>query len=200
LGGENVELAEPPSVSVFRHTAPVLAAETGTAHGAHALAFADWLGLAGLVVGIAGFAITIWQLVRTARASEATAAAVKRTEKQMAASYLLVLLPQFRIIESDLDSAAMDDDRKLAIRALRTYADVASEVRTLLSGQEGVDAVLLTRLESTAESATLAKADLVDNPDRETKAVTRDFRTELSGVSTYLGGLTARFTLGATVA
>jgi cell division inhibitor SulA len=164
------------------------------------LSVAEWLAIAGLVIGLAGFAITIWQLVRTARASEATAAAVERTERHMAASYLLVLLPQFRVIESDLDNAAVEDDRRLAMRALRTYADVASEVRTLLTGQGAVDAALLTKLEETARAATLTKAALVDNPGRPTKNVTREFRNELSEVSTYVGGLTARFTLGATSA
>lgn len=161
------------------------------------VAFSDWLAIAGLLVGVAGFTVTIWQLRRTANASEATARAVERTEKQMASSYLLVLLPQFRIIESDLDTAAIEDDRRLAMRALRTYADVSSEVRALLSTQPDIDSVLLSKLEESSKSATLTKAALVDHPGRGTKAVTRDFRTELSHVSSYLGGLTARFSLGA---
>lgn len=161
------------------------------------LTLADWLAVAGLAVAIAGFGVTIWQLVRTARASEATANAIQRTERQMAASYLLVLLPQFRIIEGDLDAAAVEDDRKLAMRALRTYADVASEVRTLLEGQAQVDRALLRKLEETSRAATLTKADLVDNPGKATKTITKQFRTDLSGVTTYVGGLTAMFSLGA---
>jgi len=130
------------------------------------LSLTDWLAIIGLIVGVAGFGITIWQLVRTARASEATKDAVERTEKHLAASYLLVLLPQFRIIESDLDNAAMDDDRRLAMRALRTYADVASEVRSLLASQADIDAQLLERLGETALAASQTKASIVDNPGK----------------------------------
>lgn len=163
-----------------------------------ALSLADWLAVVGLVIAVAGFSLTIWQLVRTARATEATKLAIERTEKHMAASYLLVLLPQFRIIESDLDSAAMDDDRRLAMRALRTYADVASEVQSLLRSQTGIDDSLLNKLQTTAQAASLTKASIVDNPGRATKSLTREFRSELAEITAYVGGLTAHFTVRGT--
>jgi hypothetical protein len=68
----------------------------------------DWISVAALIVSVIGFTFTIWQLVRTANAAEATKRAIERTEKRMALNHLLVLLPQFRLIENDLDPAAAD--------------------------------------------------------------------------------------------
>src|SRR5580692_8265065 len=98
----------------------------------------DWIGLAGLVVSVVGFGVAIWQLIRTANASVATLNAVERTEKRMALNHLLVLLPQFRLLENDLDYAAQEDDRSLARRSLVSYAHFAAEVATILGGQSGV--------------------------------------------------------------
>ena len=188
---------------------PSLMPINGTSHSCHTscvkeavlseqyggVSFFDWISLC---VGALGFAVTIWQLFRTANASVATRKAVERTEKHMASSYLLVLLPQFRIVESDLDSAVLENDRRLAMRALRTYSDVASEVRTLLGSQAGIDEKLLNLLESTSRSAALAKAELINSPNRQIKSVTKVIRDELAHVSTHVGGLTAKFSLGGT--
>ncbi len=153
----------------------------------------DWISLAGLIVAIIGFAATISQLVRTAKASEATKVAVERTERRMAMNHLLVLIPQFRILETDLDSAADENDRRLAIRALVAYSHIASEVAGLLRNQDSVDDVLVDRLALSARNASMAKANLINNPKQPAKSVTRDFRSELADVSMYLGTLVGQF-------
>lgn len=161
------------------------------------MTWGETVGVAGLVVTVVGFAITIWQLVRTARASEATQQAVERTERRMALNHLLVLLPQLRLIETDLDTAAQENDRKLAMRALVAYSHMASEIAGLLRGQDSVDDALVQRLEQSARAASLAKADLIDNANRMAKSATKEFRGELAHTGAYLGQLVGTFKLEA---
>lgn len=150
----------------------------------------DWIALTGLIVSVVGFAIAIWQLVRTANAAEATKRAIERNEKRMAINHLLVLLPQFRLIENDLDAAAQEDDRGLARRSLVAYAHFASEVAAILQSQDKVDQVLVTDLRVSATQASQAKAALIDAPGgKNTKQLTKDIRDKLSGLSVHIGTL-----------
>jgi hypothetical protein len=154
----------------------------------------DWIGLAGLVVSVVGFVIAIWQLVRTANATEATRRAVERTEQRMAVNHLLILLPQFRLIENDLDAAAQEDDRGLARRSLIAYSHFAAEVATILQGQNGTDQTLVTDLRTSATQASQAKATLIDAPNgKSTKALTKDVRERISGLSVHIGTLVANY-------
>jgi hypothetical protein len=154
----------------------------------------DWIGLAGLVVSVVGFAIAIWQLVRTAKAAEATQVAVERAENRMALNHLLVLLPQFRLIENDLDAAAQEDDRGLARRSLVAYAHFAAEVAAILEGQSKYDNTLVVDLRGSASQASQAKAALIDTPSgKSTKQITKEVRARLSDLSVHLGTLATSY-------
>lgn len=154
----------------------------------------DWISAAGLVVSVIGFAIAIWQLARTAKASEATRFAIERTEKRMALNHLLVLLPQFHLIENDLDRAAEDNDRALARRALVSYSRFAAEVATILKGQDTVDQTLIIDLQSSAREASRAKASLIDAPStRHTKQLTKEVRERISGLSVHIGAIATNY-------
>ena len=156
----------------------------------------DWIGVAGLVVSVVGFVIAIWQLVRTANATKATKEAVERSEKRMAINHLLVLLPQFRLIENDLDVAAQDDDKGLARRSLVAYAHFAAEVATILQNQDRVDQTLITDLRTSATQASQAKATLIDSPSgKNTKQLTKDIREKISGLSVHIGTLVMSYQL-----
>jgi hypothetical protein len=156
----------------------------------------DWLGIAGLAVSVVGFAIAIWQLVRTANATVATRQAVERTEKRMAINHLLILLPQFRIVEGELDRAAEEDDRQLACRALVSYAHYASEAAAILSGQSNADQSLITELRSSSREASLAKGMIIDAAkSKSTKILTKDIRERMAGLSLHVGALSASYQL-----
>lgn len=158
----------------------------------------DWLGMAGLTVSVIGFGVAIWQLVRTANASVATRKAVERTEKRMALNHLLVLLPQFRILENDLDRAAEDNDRQLARRALVSYAHFASEVAAILQGQDRVEQSLLVDLKSSAREASTAKATLINaSASENTKELTRFIRDRMSDLSLNIGSLATTYQITA---
>ena len=148
---------------------------------------------AGLFVSVIGFALTIWQLVRTARATEATKIAVERTERRMAQNHLLVLLPQFRVLESELDFAVSDEDRKAAMKVLASYAQIASQVAGLLDGRGGVDEGLVHKLERASRDASLTKARIINEPSRNVKQLTRDFRSTTADLAAYIGSLASKF-------
>lgn len=160
------------------------------------MAFSDWLTLIGLMVTVAGFTIAIWQIRRTANASKAAADALMRSQRQIEVNYLLVLLPQFRIVESDLDAAVTGDDRRLAMRALRNYSTIAAEVSALLVHQSAADPSLLQALKESAMLASQTKAELVNNASKKTKNVTNEFRQRLGEILASVGGLAAQFTVG----
>ena len=154
----------------------------------------DWLGVADLGVTVIGFGVAIWQLVRTANATVATRQAVERTEKRMAINHLLVLLPQFRIVEGELDRAAEEDDRQLACRALVSYAHYASEAAAILSSQNNADQTLVTELRSSSREASRAKGIIIDAPrTKSTKALTKDIRDRMAGLSLHVGSLSANY-------
>jgi hypothetical protein len=158
----------------------------------------DWLGVAGLSVSVIGFGVAIWQLTRTANASIATRKAVERTEKRMAINHLLVLLPQFRIVEGDLDRAAEEDDRQLASRALVSYAHFASEAAAILAGQVNVDQALVTELQISSREASRAKGTLIDSPrSRNTRQLTKDVREQMAGLALHIGSLSANYQMTA---
>jgi hypothetical protein len=162
----------------------------------------EWLGIIGLTVGVLGLAVTIggfWlallQLRRTADAAEATAAAVQRTEHRMALNHLLVIVPQIRVLEFDLDRAIEENDRLAALRALTSYAHVASEVAGLLSDQGILDSEVLEKLRVSAAAATDAKARLQDSSNILPKTATKNFRREFAAALTSINSVVGRFKL-----
>lgn len=161
------------------------------------MSLADWLGSIGLIVSVLGFAGTIWQLQRTVNASKATAAAITRTEKRMAMNHLLVLLPQIRMIEADLDTAVDQGDRRLTIRALVMFTHLASEVAGVLKYQSDADAELVTLLEEASRKSSEAKVDLIGNANKLPKSATRQVRSDLAELTRHLTGLASRITIEA---
>lgn len=150
------------------------------------------VGVLGILVTAGGFILAVIQLNRTANAAEATKDAVERTEKRTTLNHLLVLLPQFRMLESDLDYAAESDDRTLTMRALVAYAHVASEVATLMRDQEGVDNALLEELEATSRAAARVKAELVTTA-KNPKLLTSEIRVQIGEMASRLTGLASGF-------
>lgn len=162
------------------------------------LSFSDWLGIIGLIVTTIGFGVTIWQLVRTANASIATKKAIEATARRMSLNHLLVLLPQLRVIEGDLDAAMAEDDRKLAIRTLVNYSHTANQVASLLETEgEAVDGDLITRLRSSASEAGRAKSALVTSSRGTVKSTAKVAAEGIGEVTGYASGLVAQFQMKA---
>ncbi|WBB97273.1 hypothetical protein O7543_18200 [Solwaraspora sp. WMMA2080] len=148
-----------------------------------------------LLVSLVGFGLTIWQLRRTANAAEATQRAVERTETRMALNHLLVLLPQFRVLETELDFAVQDEDRKMAMKVLASYAQIASQVAGLIDGRDGIDKDLMGKLERASRDASLTKARIINEPTRTVRLITKDFRSTTADLAAFIGSLASRFSL-----
>ncbi len=154
-----------------------------------------WMNLAGLVIGVIGFGVTIWQLFRTANAAEATTRAVERTERRMALNHLLVLLPQFRMLETELDLAVEESDRRMATRILASYAQITSQVAGLLDGRDSDFEPLVSKLQRASRDASHTKARIVNEPRKTVKNLTKDFRTTTGELAAYIGSLASRFSI-----
>jgi hypothetical protein len=163
------------------------------------MSFGDWLGIIGLVVSVAGFWIAIVQLRRTADATEATAVATKATAEKieqtldrMNVNHILVLLPQMRLAESDLDHATENDDRRLAQRALISYAHLANQLASLVEKVDGSDASTVSRLKDSARAASAAKSALVTGR-AGVRTATKDVAAEISDLAGMSAGLIAKY-------
>lgn len=154
----------------------------------------DALSLAGLLVSVLGFTLAIIQLRRTAKATEETAAKIRQTLDRMNVNHLLVLLPQLRLIENDLDQAAEDDDRRLAQRTLISFSHTASQVASLLEGSDsGTDPALVQRLKSSARLASSTKASLVSSTRSTVRIATKEAASEISEISGLAAGMIAQY-------
>lgn len=156
------------------------------------MTLSDWIGLIGLLVSIFGFTLAIVQLRRTANATEATAEKIEQTLDRLSVNHILVLLPQLRLIENDLDHAAEYDDRRLAQRALISYAHTAGQVASLMEKRTEADTAFLERLRTSARDASAAKSQLVSTKVT-IKAATRDVAAEISAIAGLSAGLVAQY-------
>lgn len=161
------------------------------------MTLSDWLSLAGLVATVVGLYFAIGQIREAKRSADRARDAVEAAERRMALNHLLVVLPQVRILERDLDRAIEDGDRLAAMRALGTYSHVASEVSGLLREQGIVGHETIERLRQSAIAAGEAKRRLLDSANLLPKSATREFRAGLSEIATSLNALLGQYRLQA---
>jgi hypothetical protein len=153
----------------------------------------DWVSIAGLGVSVVGFSLTIWQLVRTANATRATAATIDKATRRMGVNHLLVLLPQLRMVENDLDAAIADNDPKLAARSLVSFSYTANQVASLLEGQDDFDLKFVELLRGSAHAASSAKSVLVTGTSRPVRTVVKSAVEDITAVSGRAAGLLADY-------
>ena len=154
------------------------------------------LGLAGLVVGVVGFAIALYQLrlakieiQRGVTAAEAARDAIIRTERLVVLIQLLTVIPQLQRLERDLNVAIRDENREAVINHLQDWRVLAAETRGMLGEQDYQTHGLESRLH---ESSTAA-AQAVDQLDQgEIIAATKRVVTIISGTTEEAGLLMGR--------
>ena len=150
--------------------------------------------MVGLVVSVFGFLITIWQLIRTANAAKASTRALEEATQRLSKNHLLVVLPQVRLLENDLDAALADDDKKLAIRTLVSYSHAANQLASLLAGHDDPEVSdLIVKLKESAVTASAAKATLVSGTTKAVRLVARAASEQIGAISSPLAGLTTQY-------
>lgn len=144
----------------------------------------DAIGIWGLLVSVIGFGLTVWQLIRTASAAEKTKTAVENAANRMVTNHMLVMLPQLKSAETELDAAIVSNDSKGAIRALIEYSYAAKQIASLLSGEGQAEYTdLIERLRTSADSASGTKSALVTGTPRPLKDVVATISSDISKIA-----------------
>jgi hypothetical protein len=165
-----------------------------TPEGGQQLLLGDWLAIVGLVLTLVGFGVTIGQLVRTTRASIAARQALEVATLRLNKNHLLVLLPQIRIIEGDLDAASADEDKKSAIRSLIAFRHTASQAASLMENDPNPKEIeLIELLLEGSIVAAKTKARLATGSDKPVSEVIRNASSKITLISGHASGLVASY-------
>jgi hypothetical protein len=149
-------------------------------HQWYDLRWYEWVGVAGLPLAFWGLWLTWMQAKRATNAAVQTGAAVQRTQLQLQANQLLVLIPQLRLISTELDWAIQDNDRSLTKRQLDNWRWQASHVRGILSSADPEQRKILASLQTSIGLAASAGSSLLAS-NKAVNLVAINARTAISG-------------------
>ncbi len=137
-------------------------------HGWYHLAWHDWVGLAIAMVGMPLTLLGLWLTWKQARdakdAAQAAQLAVKRTQSQLRANQLMVVVPQLRWIALELDAAIETGNIALTRRFLGNWRSQAGQVKGILSKAANTDPQLLTNIGQSISLAASADGSLFAKP------------------------------------
>jgi hypothetical protein len=131
---------------------------------------AEWdsdvsLGVAGIVLSVAGFSIAIQQIRTTRTASLAASAAVGHALKNVATVRASGLLPRLRQELETFESAIQRRDDDAVRRTLSAWRSSGLEAVNAFAGQVGGDHTAIKQLEQALGAAREAKAALYRSDD-----------------------------------
>lgn len=139
------------------------------------VSWVEWFGVIGVLAAVIGVILT-WFQARRAKtnafeardaasaakvAAEAASAAVDRTQRQLRANQMLVLIPQLRWVASELDAAIGSDDRAMTRRHLDQWRWQAGHVNGLLKDETPTPRTILKSLQDSVGLATAATSTLL---------------------------------------
>lgn len=147
----------------------------------YSLSWVEWLGAVGFPLTLLGLYLTWWQARKAFDAAEAAKQASTKTQRQMRANQLIVLIPQLRWISSELDAAIQDNNKSLARRHLDNWRWQASHIHGILSSAEPDQVEVLRRLQLSVAQAATAGAVLI-KPNGSIKADCMKARAAIASV------------------
>lgn len=150
----------------------------------------DQLAIGSFVVTVFGFAIAIWQIRKSVKASEATTIAVRVTANRLAANQLLLLVPQLELIDYELDLSIRANDREGVERSLVRWRYLSSKIRGVLIALN-IDPEIIERLQKSASLATVTKATLY-NDSKPLLGATKRIAIAVSNVCDEITVLSSR--------
>jgi hypothetical protein len=154
----------------------------------------DWLGIVGFALTVLGFAVTICQLRRTTKATDAARLALEAAAQTLGINHLLVLLPQIQALEVDMDVSSLDNDKKLAIRTLIAVRHIASQAATLMdTDPTEKESELIEMLNDFSKVAARSKALLVSGTDKQVSDVLKSASSKITLISGRASGLVASY-------
>lgn len=152
----------------------------------------DWLGLSALLVAVLGFAATLWQIRDTKKVIRATGLAIQKTQRYLAASQLIALIPTVLEIERELERAIERDDRGAVMEHLRHWRLSMNEVLAYLSVRGSGYESEVKMLESALVAANTARGSLA-NTRAKLGMVTAGARGSIADACGALAKLRATF-------
>lgn len=164
----------------------------------------EWFNLyLSLPLGVAAFAIAIWQ-IRDAKkaaddaknAAEAARTASDSTREQFRSMSASSLLPQLLRLDEAVDRAIETKSSPLLLHLLLTWRWQAGLCRQYLDGTNPAEKEVMTKIQGSITAATNLKAELLRFTD-ETDWVktTSRFRTAIGDVTGDLGSLAGQQTI-----
>ncbi|WFE62891.1 hypothetical protein [Micromonospora sp. WMMD714] len=127
-----------------------------SANAWYVLPWSDWVGVVGFPLGLFGLWLTFKQARSAKDAATAANDAVKRTQVQIRANQLLVLIPQLRWIAAELDFAIDDGNVRLAKRHLDSWRWQANNIHGMLTSADASQRRVLKSLQESAGQAASA--------------------------------------------
>jgi hypothetical protein len=121
------------------------------------------LGVAGLGLSVAGFAVALFAIQRAGSISRATQKAVISTLEGVAAGRLSVVITQLRQAVLDLETAIHDDDPKLARSTLNQWRHLGTDAEGLIKRRFGIEHPGLVPLGESIGLARQAKGALYND-------------------------------------
>ena len=146
------------------------------------MALSDWLSVAGLVVGIAGFALTIRVVLQAKSAAEAARDAVLDTRSEITRNLLIALAPGLQRIEQSLEQAVKAKDRSRIVDGLVDWRWRANELLALIRSQGDDHGDLTARLQKSVALAVTAKQAIATKQTVSLLRTTDSFLTEVGGL------------------
>lgn len=161
-------------------------------------AFWDWslsnvLSAGQLVLTVAGFAIAIFQLTRSANASVQTKSLLQKLRLRLVENDLMDALPQLSALEDELADAVRRQDDEAATRVLVAYSRHASSVIGLMEATAAhADEPLLAQLRLAETSARRAKGEIANGSDRALAQLVAAATSKIAKVSSQAAVLRVR--------
>ena len=131
-------------------------------HQWYNLSWIDWFTVGGVLLTILGLVLTWFQAKNAADAARAASNAVKKTEQQIRANQLMVLVPQLRYTVTELDSAIESKSSLLARRNLDSWRWQAGSIHGILSGADTTEKRILRSLQQSVGLAATAGGSLLE--------------------------------------
>ncbi len=147
----------------------------------------DRLAMLGIAITALGFVLAVWQLWRTANATNATRTAILDAVERIDSNHILLLAPQFHTVEEALGRAIDSEDKPLAINNLLAYRNIASQAAGLIGkSKQQEHQSTINRLNETAESASKAKHKLVSRSSATVRLTLKDVYPDICAVASEM--------------
>jgi hypothetical protein len=138
-----------------------------------------WFDVLGLVLTLVGFIVAAVQSHSAKTAAEAAKEAAVVTERELAKSQLLVSLSNVQQIISDVESAASNENKAVAVFSLIRFGVAATEARELLDRATGDNKALQDSLKQSSERALDLKSALAKSASLKIARTSDPLRSEL---------------------